>query len=80
MSAIQQRHLLEVLQTEIDKIPEAGRAGGYAKDLKEHLITVLAFERDHRTRGINIKEKVTGQVEALASGLIDSSWRPGVAE
>lgn len=80
MSIIQQRHLLEVLRAEIDKIPAAGRPAEYGRHLKEHLITVLAFERDHRTKGINIKEKVTGQVEALATSLVESSWQPGVDE
>jgi hypothetical protein len=80
MSAIQQRHLLDVLRTEIDKIPEIDRPADYARHLKDHLITVLAFEREHRTKGINIKEKVTGQVEALASSLVESTWQPGVDE
>lgn len=80
MSAIQQRHLLEVLQLEIDKIPEGERAVDYAKHLKEHLVTVLAFEREHRTKGINIKANVTGQVEALAGSLTAGSWQPGAGE
>jgi len=77
MSAIQHRHLLTVLRSEIDKIPEAERSTGYRKDLLDHLVTVLAFERENRTKGTNIKEKVTGQVEALASSLISGTWQPG---
>jgi len=77
MSAIQHRHLLTVLRSEIDKIPEAERSAGYRKDLLDHLVTVLAFERENRTKGTNIKEKVTGQVEALASSLISGNWQPG---
>ncbi len=77
MSAIQQKHLVEVLQSRINEIPDAERSAAYGQQLKEHLITVLALERDHRTRGSNIKEKVMGQVEALATTLDDGSWQPG---
>lgn len=76
MSAVQQPHLIKVLQSQIDKIVEAERSPGYGQQLKEHLSTVLAFERDHRTRGGNIKEKVTGQVEALATSLTEGTWQP----
>jgi hypothetical protein len=80
MSAIEQRHLLEVLQAEIDKVPEDERVDNYTKHMKEHLVTVLAFEREHRTKGSNIKENVAGQVEALAGSLIAGSWQPGNGE
>ena len=80
MSAIQQRHLLEVLRAQIEMIPEDKRAAHYKKHLMENLVTVLAFERDHRTKGTNIKANVTGQVEALASSLAGGSWQPGVGE
>lgn len=70
MSAIQQRHLLEVLQAQIEKIPDADRAPEYQKQLREHLVTVLAHEREHRTRGTNIKSNITAQIEALADCLI----------
>jgi hypothetical protein len=80
VSAVQQRHLLEVIQGEIDKIPDASRAVDYSKHLQEHLITVLAFEREHRTRGTSIKANITGQVEALAKSLLDANWHPGGTE
>lgn len=77
MSAIQHTHLLKVLRAQIDKIPEEERSAAYNKNLFDHLITVLAFERENRTKGTNIKEKVTGQVEALASSLVEGTWQPG---
>ncbi|MBD0862451.1 hypothetical protein IA539_14690 [Gordonia sp. zg691] len=76
MSAIEQRHLLKVLQGEIEKIPEEERAPRYAKHLKERLIAVLALEREHRTRATNIKAKVLEQVQDLAESLETSSWKP----
>ena len=80
MSAINQRHLLEVLSAEIEKVGDIDRVDGYSRHLRVHLTTVLAFERDHRTRGTNIKAQVLGQVEALASTLSDSDWQPGGPE
>ncbi|SHN52847.1 hypothetical protein SAMN05660350_00433 [Geodermatophilus obscurus] len=80
MSAIQQRHLLEVLQRQIDKVPEVERVANYSQQLKDHLSTVLAMERDHRTKGGNIVVNVTGQVELLARSLADGPWTPGGGE
>jgi|BarGraNGADG00212_1021973.scaffolds.fasta_scaffold379263_1 hypothetical protein len=75
-----QRLLMQVLNSEIANIDEDCRAPGYPADLRDHLATVLALEREHRTQGTNIRVQVRQQVDALAICLTQSDWQPGVPE
>jgi hypothetical protein len=70
---------MQVLNAEIAKIDDDSRAPGYRRYLHDHLATVLAFEREHRTQGMNIRVQVRQQVDALAMSLTGSDWQPGGA-
>lgn len=59
--------LLEILVQECKSVEE--RRKGYRKELMATMADILAYERQHQARGLNIKKKIADKCNALGDYL-----------
>jgi hypothetical protein len=79
MAAISQRHVVDVVMKECQRVAEESGRPGYAKELLDITTNIISMENDQLIRQGPIQKNVSDQVNVLA-GIIQTNGWVGTSE